>query len=475
MQATKRENQTTQSFAESLDAKTDAFQRRFMLITCGIMTAAGTVGLVVYLGIGAAPLTIATILLTIAGTGGGLALTLMSRMREAAWALVFGLSLSAGAGLIFGGDPATAQGSILVVLMAVTIAPFLVSTRVVLALLAINIQMIAAGYAKMSIVDGYPSQEMVPPALSAVLFLMIIVASVSAFVRHARGNQDLLRERLHDIDRVMDRARRITTGDLTGIVDRDGDVAEVVGGMLDGLRGLVEQIQTNSARVASASSEIAAMSQQQERSAVEQGGAIEETRRTVAGLLESSGQIAVSARGVAENASATLHNAQLIANRIHTLTAQTQRISEILEIIKEVANKSELLALNAALEGAKAGEAGRGFSLVASQMQRLAESVMESVKGVKELTTDIREATNATALATEDATKLAGDTAEAAQRIRVILEQQSGSTEQVTRAIDDIAEATHQAAAGTNQTLQAVRELSTIAERLNDYAGRFQL
>lgn len=468
-------NDATKSFAESLDAKTEAFQRRFMLITCGIMTAAGGLGLVVYLAIRAAPATVVPVGVTLLGTGGGLALTLLGKLREAAWALLFGLSLSAGVGLLLGGGPSYAQGSILVVLMAVIIAPFLVSSRVLLLLIGVDVMVIAGGYLKMSAVDGFPAQDVVPPAISAILFLMVAAASIAAFVRNARGNQDLLRERLHDIDRVMERARRITTGDLTGVVEHDGEVASVVGDMLDGLRGLVEQIQSNAAHVASASTEIAAMSQQQERSAVQQGGAIEETRRTVAGLLESSGQIASSARGVAENASATLHNAQLIANRIHTLTAQTQRIAEILEIIKEIANKSELLALNAALEGAKAGEAGRGFSLVASQMQRLAESVMESVKGVKELTTAIREATNATALATEDTTKLAADTAEAAQRIRVILEQQSSSTEQVTRAIDEIAEATHQAAAGTNQVLQAVRELSTVSERLNKYAGRFQL
>lgn len=469
------ERAETRSFAESLDAKTEAFQRRFMLITCGVMTAAGGIGLVVYLAIQAKAETVVPVGVTLLGTGGGLVLTLLGRLREAAWALLFGLSFSAGVGLMFVAEPAQAQGSILVVLMAVIIAPFLVSSRVLLLLIGLDVMVISGGYLKMSAGDGLPAHEAVPPALSAVLFLLVAAASITAFVRNASSNQGLLRERLQDIDRVMDRARRITTGDLTGVVEHDGEVARVVSDMLTGLRGLVEQIQTNAARVASASAEIAAMSQQQERSAVQQGGAIEETRRTVAGLLESSGQIAASARGVAENASTTLHNAQLIANRIHTLTAQTQRITEILEIIKEIANKSELLALNAALEGAKAGEAGRGFSLVASQMQRLAESVMESVKGVKELTTAIREATNATALATEDTTKLASDTAEAAQHIRVILEQQSGSTEQVTRAVDEIAEATHQAAAGTNQVLQAVRELSTVSERLNEYAGRFQL
>lgn len=467
--------ETNGGFAQSLDAKTQAFQRRFMLITCGTIAAGTTIVLLMYLAVQPEPMTIVTTSLLLASAGGGIALTLAERQREAAWCLLFGISFAAGVGLMWSGGTTFAQGAPLVFLMATVMAPFLVSRRVLAILVIVNIQIIAACYLKMGIVDGLPGTDVVPPAVGTSVVLMAAAGAILAFVRHARQNQELLRARLHDIDQVIERARRIATGDLTGVVERDGDVGEVVGSMLDGLRGLVDQIQTNAAQVASASSEIAAMAQQQERSAVEQGGAIEETRRTVAGLLEASGEIAASARGVAENASSTLHNAQLIANRIHTLTAQTQRIADILEIIKEVANKSELLALNAALEGAKAGEAGRGFSLVASQMQRLAESVMESVKGVKDLTTDIREATNATALATEDATKLAADTADAAQRIRVILEQQNSSTEQVTRAIDDIAEATHQAAAGTNQTLQAVRELSMIAERLNEYASRFQI
>src|SRR5690606_20893486 len=139
------------------------------------------------------------------------------------------------------------------------------------------------------------------------IVLITAAGSIAAFVGHARQNQVLLRERLEDIDQVIDRARRIATGDLTGAVDHEGDVAEVIAGMRQGLRGLDEQIQANAARVASARSGLAAMSQQRESSAVEQGGAIEETRRPVAGLLESSGQIAASARGGSENASATLH------------------------------------------------------------------------------------------------------------------------------------------------------------------------
>src|SRR5690606_19337433 len=231
---------------------------------------------------------LATGLVSLASTSSGLALALARRTREAAWAMLFGLSLSAGVGLVWSSDASFSQGATMVVLMAVVFAPFLLSTRVLVLLVVANVLMVTAAYLKLGFVDGAPAAQIVPTAVGTSIVLVVAAGSIAAFVRHAQQNQAILRERLHDIDQVMERARRIATGDLTGGVEREGDVGEVVSGMLGGLRGLVEQIQVNSARVATASREIAAMSQQQERSAVEQGGAIEETRRTVAGLLESS-------------------------------------------------------------------------------------------------------------------------------------------------------------------------------------------
>src|SRR4029077_20627123 len=122
-------------------------------------------------------------------------------------------------------------------------------------------------------------------------------------------------------------------------------------------------------------------------------------------------------------------NSQVVAERIAALSGHTRRISEILEVIKDIANKSDLLALNAALEGTKAGEAGRGFSLVAAQMQRLAENVMGSVQDIKKLVADIRDASQAAVLATEEGTKLADATTEMARQIRLITQQQQTGTE----------------------------------------------
>jgi methyl-accepting chemotaxis protein len=180
------------------------------------------------------------------------------------------------------------------------------------------------------------------------------------------------------------------------------------------------------------------------------------------------------AHGVLANAESTQRNNQIITERIGELTARSQRIVEILEVIKDIANKSELLALNAALEGTKAGEAGRGFSLVATQMQRLAENVMGSVRDIKTLTAAIREATSASVLATEEGAKLAADTTRSARQIAEIVEAQQGGTEQVTEVMDEVAEIARQSANGSREAVGAVQSLSTLADQLDVLIEQFR-
>ncbi|UJR80106.1 methyl-accepting chemotaxis protein [Sandaracinus amylolyticus] len=463
------------SIVSELDARTRAFELRFMRTASAGLATVMVAALSAISYFQPSLVSVACLGIIVIATGSAFGLTFTPYRRSAAAVLLFGTSCGALLAVAFDGTGTLGSGALQALLINVALSPFLLPRSGVIALVGFNAGAGMLAHLKVGLVDGGSPADLVPAAVGSALVLGVAALSISSFVGQAKEHQDSLRQRLHDIDIVMERARRIAKGDLAGEIQGDSDVSRVIASMLGGLRGLVEQIQKDASQLTHASNEIAAMAQQQERSAIEQGGAIEETRRTVGTLLQGSRSIAGAARGVTDNASATLQNAELISDRIRTLTEHAQRITELLELIRDVANKSELLALNAALEGAKAGEAGRGFSLVANQMQRLAESVMESVKIVKELTGDIRKATQATALATEDATKLARDTTDAARRIGVITEEQESSTEQVTRAMDEIADATHQSAAGTNQTLQAVRELSQIAERLHHYTSQFQL
>ncbi|MBX3274632.1 MAG: methyl-accepting chemotaxis protein [Sandaracinaceae bacterium] len=459
----------------SMSDRQRTFRRTFLLRTCGgLCLAAFSSVLVLFAARPELELLVCSGIVTLSCLG-GFALAWTGETERAAQVLLFGLSTCAILGAYWFADNTMIVGAIEALLVAVVLAPFLLSARALAALIVVDAAGIALAHGLAAAVRGIPFEDVAPAATVTPVLLVFLAVAIRGFVAHARENQELLGARLRDIADVVTQARRIADGDLSGSLQGEGAVQDVISSMVDGLRGLVQGIQGGTERLASATSEIAAMAAQQERSTVEQSAAIEETGRTIESLLSSSRDIAQSAQAVAQNAEATHKNAETISERLAGLSAETERITEILDMIKEVSTKSEFLALNAALEGAKAGEAGRGFSLVAAQMQRLAESVMESVQGVKALTSSIQDATRSTVLAAEDATKLARDTTDAARRIRAVTQQQQSSTEQVTQAMGDIAETTQQTTAGTTQTLQAVRELSLIADSLRDAAQRFRL
>lgn len=226
-------------------------------------------------------------------------------------------------------------------------------------------------------------------------------------------------------------------------------------------------------RLGAATGEIFAMTKEQTEAALHQSSAVEETRQVLRSVADASAEIVAAAQQTLENAEVTLQNSQRVAENIRTLSSHTQDIFRILEGIREVADKSDLLALNAALEGTKAGEVGRGFSLVASQMQRLAENTARSVRDIQELTHDIRQATTETQLSMEEATKLASATTEAAHKINLITQQQRSGVEQVSTAMDDIVELTTRVASSTKQTIASTTELQQMSGRLTGLVRSF--
>ncbi len=251
-------------------------------------------------------------------------------------------------------------------------------------------------------------------------------------------------------------------------------IGAFVAGRIAAMEDIASKVAGTAVEIQAAAKEIFASSRQQEHGATEQSSAVEETRRTLQGLLESGRQITTAAQAVLKNAEATQRTNQTIAERIGNLSTRTSRITEILEVIKDIATKSELLALNAALEGTKAGEAGRGFSLVATQMQRLAENVMGAVGDIKTLTNDIREATGASVFATEEAKKVAADTTRSAQQIALIIQQQQSGTEQVFGAMDDVAKIAQQTAGGSKQAVEAIGGLLQLSDQFEQLVKLFR-
>jgi len=270
-------------------------------------------------------------------------------------------------------------------------------------------------------------------------------------------------------------------------------------------------------QISSTTEQLVATSTEQESGADEQSSSLNETSATTEELARSAQQIAGNAESVAgiaertfsaaqggqRNAAAFLtamqrmkEDNQSIADAVVRLNKRVQQIGKVVEFINEIADKSDLLALNAELEGTKAGEVGRGFSLVAAEMRRLAENVIRSTRTIEQLIEEIRDATHAAVMATEAGLKttdagtllaaqvdeslslileLARQTSHAVRSISLATQQQQTGTDQLAAAMGDILRVTEQNASATKQMVAANSDLSTLARDLKLVVERFQL
>ncbi|QDG50999.1 HAMP domain-containing protein [Persicimonas caeni] len=274
---------------------------------------------------------------------------------------------------------------------------------------------------------------------------------------------------------IAERAKDIADGDLTSTVDGDGELTSAFNQMVTGLRELVERITQTAIHISTAAEQILAVLREQEMAANHQASSVEETQRTMETLLSSAKKISENAQHVFKSAEKTQHNNRTIAERISELKNHTERINEILGGIKRIADRSDLLALNASLEGMRAGEAGKGFTLVAAEMRRLAENIKDSVGDIKELVEDIGESSMASAMATDEGTRLSENTTDNALKITLITQQQKSGTEQVTQSMDDLSELINQDVAGTQQVTMAASELADLAESLRNLVDEFRI
>lgn len=270
-------------------------------------------------------------------------------------------------------------------------------------------------------------------------------------------------------------AGALAKGDLEIRLSGEGDVATAFRAMIESLGRIVRQIHETSVLLAAAATEIYAASQEQEAAAASQSTAMAEIRQTMESLFEAAAHVAESVRGVLSNAERTLETTDRMVVRIGDLTNHAGRIGEILETIRDISDRSDLLALNGALEASRAGEAGRGFGLVAAEMRRLAERVMSSVHDVRSLVGDIRASGSSTMMATEDSKKLAASTTDAARQITMVTQQQRSGTEQVLQSVREIAETLAQSVAAMAQSRSSAEQLKSQADKLSSLVRAFRI
>jgi methyl-accepting chemotaxis protein len=273
-------------------------------------------------------------------------------------------------------------------------------------------------------------------------------------------------------------------------------------------RSLTSQIGTAVQHMQSSSSELQVASNQQTMGAREQSTAMKEITTTMNELLVTSKQIAESAQRVAHIAAQTAIGASsgeqtvtkanesiggikrqvdLIVTNMLDLGKKSQQIGGILEIINELAEQTNILAINATIEAAGAGENGKRFAVVADEIRKLADRVGGSTKEIRGLIDDIRAAVNTTVMTTEGGTKaveagalqfsevaiafrqivsLVGTTTEATREIELSTKQQSTAVSQVNIAVSNVAQAARETEVSSSKTLQTATELTNLSRDL---------
>lgn len=227
--------------------------------------------------------------------------------------------------------------------------------------------------------------------------------------------------------------------------------------------GITKPLLAASEDLMSVSGELLGAAREQESSVAQEAAAIDETRRAMETLMSTAQQIAESSSAVLGRAERALEGNREIAQRIRELNANAEGVAEILASIMQVADRTDLLALNAALEGTRAGEAGKGFTLVAAEMRSLAESVMESVSNIRKLLKEVRDASQLAVEASKGGTTLSEHTTESAREIALITQQQRKATTQVDQAMEEMTQLLHHTIASIKQATTSAESLSRVS------------
>jgi methyl-accepting chemotaxis protein len=317
-------------------------------------------------------------------------------------------------------------------------------------------------------------------------------------------------------------AHRVGQGDLTldsNVRSRDelGQLARSLNGMRANLHRIVERIQRTSLSLVTATNQILASSEEQSRTSTAQSSSVTEISATINELNATASELNRNMHVVAERANdcagvsqradqavrEALDGMQRItatnataAQRFTALAEKIEAIETVLASVSQIAERTELLSLNASIEAAKAGEQGKGFAVVAGEIRRLADRTGEASQQVGRLVAEVRAATDASVMSMEQSSQeirngaaLMGGVGQNMhsidQAVREILQQMDGiriaseqlatATGQVSIAVASIQDGATQVSTGARQAASGAYSLNSTAGELRETVSEFRL
>lgn len=318
----------------------------------------------------------------------------------------------------------------------------------------------------------------------------------------------------HKVDVILQTVQRTSNGDLTGKINVTGNdaIAQLATGvqsMIDNLNSLVSQVQHSGIQVTSSATEIAATAKEQEATVSEQAATVNqivttatEISSTTKELVNTMDEVAEVADGTASSASEghaaleqmeetmcqVVEASSTIAAKLEVLNEKAGNINSVVTTITKVADQTNLLSLNAAIEAEKAGEYGVGFSVVSTEIRRLADQTAVATLDIEQMVKEMQSAVSAGVMSVdkfsrevrqsvEDVRKIGLQLAQIIEQVQALsprfesvqqgMHFQSEGAEQIKQAMVQLSES-------AQQTVESLRQSNAAIDRLNDAAHGLQ-